>query len=64
MKPLENDMKHVVGNATFALETNLHSIRLRCQRKQVDMNDILEVCDDMEKSVKRIKNFLLDHDKQ
>lgn len=62
MIPLENDPKHVIGNATFAIETNLHSVRLRCQRKETDMSDILEVCDDMQRSVDRIKKFLHDHE--
>jgi hypothetical protein len=58
---LANDPKHVIGNAVFAIETNLYTLNLRISMKQENMDNVKEVLTDIQRSLERIKNFLQHH---
>jgi len=64
-KPLAHDVKHVVGNAVFALETNLEALKKRYHRvlgdrnpKRDDCDEINAIMDELSASVEKIKAFL------
>lgn len=54
MSDPQSDLHHVVGNALFALETNLEVLRGRCK----DIPRCLEVVEAMFPSIDKIKDYL------
>ena len=57
-KPLENDIQHVIGNAVFAIETNLHSLTLRLNRSAIEVEDALEIIASVNVSLEKIKECI------
>lgn len=64
---LENDMKHMIGNPVFAIETNLEPLRKRILEAKNATNQIfslkpcieaLEIIDEIEVSLNKIKSFI------
>lgn len=50
------NVRHLIGNPMFALETNLSSVRRRIQ--QGKSTEALELLDSMQTSIERIKTVL------
>lgn len=53
--PLEDQLDHVVGNAVFALETNMISLRRRTNEEG------RKILDEMQISIERIKEYIHNH---
>lgn len=56
IEALENDPKHIIGNAAFAIETNLAPLKKRIIEGR--SQEALEIVQDIEVSIEKIKQFL------
>jgi hypothetical protein len=60
-KPLQNDIKHVVGNAVFAVESNIECLERRIQRSMIeggDQAECFEILAEMVTALEKIKAFI------
>ena len=54
--PLQNDVKHIVGNSVFAIETNLQPLKKRIVEGRKD--EAIEIVNSIETSIQQIVQFL------
>lgn len=55
--PLQNDIKHMIGNPVFAIETNLNPLRKRILNGKTD--EAIEIVNEIEVALNKIKEFLM-----
>jgi hypothetical protein len=55
--PMQNDVKHMIGNPIFAIETNIGPLRKRILEGRTE--EAIEVLNSIAQSIEQIKEFLV-----